>query len=526
MSFELQKLLFEGDLSRKELLNYTSKREIGYKIQVFRNHSFELVEHTIAAYLDYAGIGVSFSYSGYDDSFSFLELDSAADLILIWIDMTRYNSETAERFLLERLHQLRVRCQKPILVIPFGQSVLADILGVEIFNLTEIEENLGQNFLDERAKAITGTALSNKAMLSISRNLGLRYLPTLLRPALKAIVVDLDNTLYQGVLGEDGVQDVTLTEGHKKLQEYLKQLAKRGFFLCVASKNDADDVEELFRVRQDFPLKRDDFTVICASWNVKTDSIQKIVDFLNINTDSIVFVDDNIGELIAVQMTFPAIKLIQANENGEITKAVLKEFPGLLKLGSSLEDSIRKDDVKANQNRQELQRTMSPEEYIRSLKIRLTFCHNHMEQAQRISELANKTNQFIFSYQRYTQAEIEMRMSSKDYLVVAISLADRLSDSGLIGVCVGKSHGSFVEIEECFISCRALGRGIDDVIVLGAIRQITEGFHVTKVKVAFQTGPRNAPAERFVSEHLQNFLLQESDFFYEIPGGLLNIIIE
>lgn len=525
MSLDLQKFIFEAPPSRRALLSYSPQCEKRYCVQVFRNHSFELVAHTIDAYLDYAGIGISFSYSGYDDSLSFLELDPQVDLVMIWIDATRYASKTAKSFLNERIAQLRIRFSGPILLVPFGEEICLSQTGVTVFNLTEMQNDLGEKFIDKRAETVTGTSLSSRAMLAISRTLGLRYFPALLCPALKAVIVDLDNTLYCGVLGEDGINGVVLTKGHRQLQEELKKLSVAGFFLCAVSKNDAEDVERLFEMRDDFPLKKEDFSKILASWDSKANSIEKIARFLNIHPDSMVFVDDNIGELTAVKMAYPEIRLVLAGEDGALTCRVLKEFPGLWKISGSDDDMKRKNDVKANEQRQILQKQLSAEEYIRSLEIHLKFSFDNMQQLDRIFELANKTNQFIFNYKRYTLAEVEERIRSECYAVVSISLADKLSDSGLIGVCVGRAEEDHVEIEECFISCRALGRGIDNIIVLGAIGGILRRFKKNKVKVLFQRGERNTPAEQFIERHLKAYLENPSEFQFEIPKDLLTVEI-
>ena len=522
MFMELQRFIFEDNPTRRALANYNSQCAKQFHIQVFRNHSFELVEHTIGAYLDYAGIGVNFSYSGYDDSFSFAELKQSADLILIWIDMTRYCSETALEFLSQRIEQLRTYTSANILVIPFGMEAAFQVGNVVVFNLTDIEKELGPQFIDSRAKALSGTSLSSKAMLRISRLLGLKYLPALLQPPLKAIVVDLDNTLYSGVLGEDGVNGIVLTDGHLGLQRALKELARKGVFLCVASKNDEDEVSCLFHDRQDFILQKEDFTYICASWDEKARSIEKISNFLNISSSSMLFIDDNIGELAAVHMAFPEIKLICANKDGDETCKVLSEFPGLFRLNLSSEDTLRKLDVQANQMRQHMRQTMDQYEYIKSLGIRLTFSHDKMAQAARIAELANKTNQFIFNYKRYTLTDVENMMAAKEYLVVAISMSDRLSDSGLIGVCVGRKRRGYAEVEECFISCRALGRGIEHVIVLEAIRQISEQFG-DQVHICYQQGERNQPAYQFVQRYLNKFLAQPSKFDCQVDKKILNV---
>ena len=231
MQLELQTMLLEQEPSRRTLLSYRPLQPKHFHIQVFRNHAFEVVEHMMGAYLDYARIGVSFSYSSYNDSFSFLELDENADMILIWVDTTRYADQDMQRFWEERLCQLRQRYKKAVLLVPFGQEISIAQSNLVVWNLTDIHKHLGNSFEDRRAQDASGTPLSGKAMMCVAKELGLRYLPALLRPRLKAVVVDLDYTLYRGVLGEDGVDGLELTDGHRQLQSQLKTLSEQGIFV-------------------------------------------------------------------------------------------------------------------------------------------------------------------------------------------------------------------------------------------------------------------------------------------------------
>lgn len=527
MSLELQEYIFEKKPKRRELLQYCPKEQNRqYKVQVFRNHSFELIEHTIPVYLDYAELGVAFSYSNYDDSFSFLDLNRDADLIIVWIDGARYPNISVRDFLNQRLLALRAMTNQPVLVLPFRSEIVLDITDVLVANLSDLCASLGADIVDERTLATTGTALSGKAMLHVSKLLGLRYLPALLRPALKGIVVDFDNTLYQGVLGEDGIQGVTLTPGHLALQLELKNLSAQGFFLCAASKNELQDVCDLLDQREDFPLKREDFTKLCVSWKPKAESMTEIAEFLNIHTDSLVFIDDNIGELTAVKMQHPEIRLIHAKEDADNTLEVLRTYPGLLKLRTSADDAKRSADVRSNEERIQLQQTMSHTDYIKSLELNLTYTLNHRERIGRIAELSNKTNQFIFNYKRYSEGEVEQLMSGADTAVLTLNLSDRLSDSGLVGVFAGRREGDCMELEECFVSCRALGRGIDEIMVCGAISILLQHFGVENLHVQFQTGPRNKPAEAFVTEYLHDYCAEPAAFHYELPRDLLTIMIE
>lgn len=522
---ELQKFLFEKEPSRKELVTYTaSKEQKRYQIQVYRNHSFELVEHTISAYLDYAKMQVNFLYSDYDDSLSFFQLDSNTDMLILWLDMKRYQIDAIEEFLKERLKTLLSIYKRPILCLLLGKTM--EYQHVVFYDFHSIEEILGNAYFDERLEKISGTRLSAKACMMIAKDLGLRYLPALLKPMLKAIVVDLDHTLYRGILGEDGIEKIEVSKAYLSFQKQLKNFANQGFFICIASKNEKQDVEKLLDQRKDFLIKKEDFSLICASWEEKSSMIEKIADFLNIHVDSILFIDDNIGEILSVLAKYPDIHVIQASENPQITNTILANYPGLMKLSMQKEDQLRSEDIKENQKRQKIKQTLSKEAYLKSLQITLQYQCNPLESVVRISELANKTNQFIFSYKRYSIQEIKERMQRKEMIVIAVNLQDRLSDSGLIGVCVIKKATDFLILEECFISCRALGRGIEDAIVLGSISIAQDLFGLKKVKILFQKGERNTPAEKFLNQYAKEYINQEQEMNYILPKDVIKIEIE
>jgi FkbH-like protein len=348
----------------------------------------------------------------------------------------------------------------------------------------------------------------------------------LLKQPIKAIIVDLDNTLYSGVLGEDEIDHIILTEDHSKLQQALVDLSKQGIFICVVSKNDLSDVEALFDIRTDFPLKRNMVTKVCASWAPKSKSIREIIRFINIHEENVLFIDDNIGEIIEVLSVFPSIKIIQALSDAKITKQILENFPGLFRLTEMTEDALRKDDVRANEKREQLKQSLSPGEYIKSLNMILTYKINNSHDVPRIAELANKTNQFIFSYRRYTVAEISEYMKQNICAVISIFLKDDLSDSGLIGACVVIKNDKTAVLDEFFVSCRALGRGIDDIIVLQAIKLAMMRIAVNKLKVNFCIGERNTPAELFVNKYLQIYTVSPEPFDYQSEQNLLEVKVE
>ncbi|EFG4026664.1 TPA: HAD-IIIC family phosphatase [Escherichia coli] len=530
-TYDLQNFIFESNPGRQDLFSY-KKTNHGdkFKVYIYRNHSFEMIEKSISAYLDYAELDIQFLYSDYDDSLSFFELDTEADLVIIWLDLSRYSSDV-NTFIMQRIEVLKNIYRKNILFCYYVCNNEIEITitdpQITIYNISKWREEFGDKYEDLRLEKFSGSKMSMPLMLAVSRDLGLNYLPSLLRPSIKCIALDLDNTLYRGVLGEDGVDGIELTDAHVKLQKRVSELALNGFFICVVSKNDQRDVDFLLQNRDDFFINSKNVIISKASWNPKAEAISEIAAQLNIGVDSILFIDDNIGELLSVKQVHPSIKTILAKDNALVTLEILNNFPGLLKLGQTNEDSLRNIDSKANEERQKILDTMTKEDFIKQMNIQLDFMIEPRDEIYRISELSNKTNQFIFNYKRYSTAEIENIINDKESVVVAVSVKDKLANSGIVGGVVLRKNENdeCAVLEECFVSCRALGRGIDDIIVLGAISVGLKRLGTTVLSASYVEGERNLPAKFFFDSRLSKYLTP-SVFKYTIPTELVQISIK
>ena len=524
---KLQSFIYKKDYSRLELLNYIpQKSNKNITISVYRNHSFEMVEHTINAFLDFANISAKFEYSDYDDSLSFINLNKNSDLLILWLDISRYTTGNIESFIQNRLEYLSKIYKNNIIFVPFESDIKVNASNIITYDLSKIKDYLGEKYLDERLEKFSGTKLSPKASMLIAKDLGLNIIPSCIMSPIKAVIFDLDNTLYKGILGEDGYQKIELTQEHKKLQEKAVELSQQGFFICIASKNEAQDVVEMFQKRTDFPLKLDNITKLCASWDSKTESIKNIQKFLNIGIQDMLFVDDNTGEISAVKAAFPEINVILASENAAQTLEILSNYPRMLKLNLNYEDSIRQKDTQANEQRENLKNSLTQEEFLKTLEMEIIYSLNDFSEIKRISELSNKTNQFICSYKRYSVKNIEELMRESSSLVVSVSLKDKLSDSGIIGVLVFENKTDYINISECFISCRALGRGIDNLIVMYPIKIAVDYFKNNKINFNFTQGERNKPAEMFVDENLKEFKNITNIFDRNIVNNFVKIYVK
>jgi len=521
-------------LNRAELLAQKQPDPERYiTVVVHRNHSFELLAPVVNIFLGLVKTHADFLYSDYDDSLSFSGIfPIKADMHMLWLDMGRYGGgNELTDWLVERIRVLKDLGVGKILVAchDLQTDALPSLSNVLVCDLSKILSVLGDKALDARLEAYSGTRLSNKACLEAARALGTRFIPALLYPVLKAIVLDCDNTLYAGVLGEDGIQEV---RPYLALQTLLRSLKEQGFMLSLVSKNEEEDVKRLFMERLDFPLRWEDFAAIGINWNAKAENIRAIAATLNISTDAMLFIDDNPGEILHVANEIPEVNLLEAS-SPENTLAALRHYPRLFKATTTLEDRVRSDDVKANTERVALQKQLSPQEYLKQLKIQLDFMVNPLQLSTRITELLNKTNQFVFTYLRPTADDVHRYLHDADKCVIAAAMFDRLSDSGVIAVLLATKKRRCLHIAELAVSCRALGRGVETGMVLKMMQVAGQALGAHDYEFHYKKGPRNKPAliwlQDIYSEELQDsgsFFLPNESIVPDLAGVDVRVLCD
>lgn len=489
--------IFSPNLKRSELLRYSKNlpHSPNITINIHRNHAFEPISSVIAPFLHLSGLCAKFNLSSYDDSLSFENL-TPSNLELLWLDLSRYKGNFIP-YLQERLEYLRHLSQAPILVILMDMQVSKQyhltqtIANCEVLYVSQLLHFNSMQILDEVKSSITGTRLSNMACLQLAQILGLSLIPSFILPSLKAIVLDLDNTLYSGILGEDGIKNLLLTQAHKDLQDKMLEYKHKGFLLALASKNDYEDVKAMFRQRDDFPLQLSDFDCIKADWNPKSDNLIAIAKYFNIGLDSMLFIDDNPAEIQNTKHL--GTKSILASSPSEVLR-ILELFPQMRKMTFSKEDTLRANDILANTKRKELE-NLTQEEYFSNLAIKLEFSLNDKANLTRITELLNKTNQFIANYTRPTNEKVRFYLENRDNVIVSIAMRDKLSDSGNIAIFIGKKGDKKLELIDMVISCRALGRRLESIMIYQALKFMSErlGLDSKRVLIHYQKGERNMP---------------------------------
>ena len=495
------------------------------RIRVHGNHGFAAVASAMRAYAGWNGFVLDCAQTGYDETLS-LDLSEAADVELVWFDTDRIRASAdtnVGEWLAKRLRALRSRTTNPIVTLAWPLSkaerdVLerAMIPGSYVADLAPLAEELGDRWLDPRVEALSGTRLGNPACMHIARELACCWLPAAALPPRKAVAVDLDGTLYRGVLGEDGPDGVEFTPAHHGLQTRLAALRAAGILLALVSRNEQPDVEALFAARTDFPLRLTDFSTIEISWDDKPRALRNIAERLRIGEDAMVFVDDNPGELAAVASALPVFT-VHARDDAAGTAAALEHVSGLFRWNPSPEDAIRAGDLRASELRHAIEaKALSADEYLATLRVQLTVLVGPRTHVARLADLSAKTNQFNLSLSRMSEADIAHRLERDPANVVAIRLEDRLSDSGIIGLLVGSRDGATLRVDELCVSCRALGRRLESTMLTAALLAMASERAPDKVLFTPRKGPRNAPARRWLEQYAK-VTLKDDTSIVDVP---------
>ncbi len=286
----------------------------------------------------------------------------------------------------------------------------------------------------------------------------------------KCLVLDLDNTLWGGVIGDDGVEGIVLGEGsavgeaHLGLQRYAKQLSDRGVILAVCSKNDPTIAEAAFHDHPEMVLRRSDIAVFLANWNDKTENLKTIATRLNIGLDSLVFVDDNRVERERIRQSLPMIAVPELPEDPALYVRCLADAGYFEAVAFTSEDRDRARQYAENAQRDTLFKlAQSLDEFLRGLEMSVVFGPFTAVDHLRIVQLINKTNQFNTTTRRYTSEEIASIANLPNALTLQFRLLDRIGDNGLVSTMILRPtpDEDVLEIENWVMSCRVFGRQLE-----------------------------------------------------------------
>lgn len=390
-------------------------------------------------------------------------------------------------------------------ITKFTQAI-KDIDNIKILNLSGPMNDIGaSNAHDIRKWYLYKQPYTEKFWQAIAKQ-SARIIAAQTIAAKKCIVLDCDNTLWGGIIGEEGIGGIEIGQefpgsAYQDFQKHLLHLRSKGLFLAIASKNNEEEVFEVFDNHDAMILKRDHISAWQIHWNSKVEGLKAIADDLNISMDALVFVDDNPKEIAEVQERLPDVACFLVPEE-------IAEFPNLLRntglfdiADITEEDKKRADMMLAETKRKTANETMSEEDFIKSLELKIKIFEAQPQHLGRITQLINKTNQFNITTIRRTADEVTAIANDPDTILLGMDISDRFGEYGLVGVSIlKKSSETEWDIDGLMMSCRVLGRGAEtSLIAKSAEAVLLKGG--SKLTGRYIPTPKNKLVENIFKDH-------------------------
>ena len=326
----------------------------------------------------------------------------------------------------------------------------------------------------------------------------MRRLHQLRRQPVKVIAVDCDNTLWRGVVGEDGVDGLVLEASHMRLQQLLVEASAAGALICMVSKNIESDVLSVFERRPDMVLRVEHITAHRVNWESKSQNVRSIASELSLGLDSFVFLDDNPVEIAEVSANCPGAQCvaIPAEEAGRVR---FIDHLWALDVGTATaEDRKRTEMYRVDRRREHLRsNSLDYSSFIADLGLKIRIEAPGEQHLPRLAQLTERTNQFNINGVRRDEATIARLLTEPQAVVRAVFVADRFGDYGLVGLLIAHGTDGTLDVDTLLMSCRVLGRGVEYALV-AELGRIAGSVGCTRIGLTVRAAPRNLPVRRFL----------------------------
>ena len=361
---------------------------------------------------------------------------------------------------------------------------------LEQISLSEIYSRVG-NQLKDFEKYYAKRYFSNHVMDNIANDVMCSMKPQL-NLTKKCLVLDLDNTLWGGILGEVGNNNIILGNDYPgndfvEFQKFILNLKKQGILLTICSKNDFANVQSAFSQNSNMILKLEDFVAVYANWNSKDWNIHQIAKELNLSEDSFVFVDDsNFERNIVFENSEATVVTNGATPQKNMNEIILEGWFDRAEVTN--EDRLRTSFYQQNKLREEVKRERSYENYLKNLKLKITLSRVDNSQISRLSQLSYRTNQFNMTTERLSEETITSKVNNPLYKIYSISVSDRFGEYGLCGMVVLREEieNQTCVIENMILSCRVFEREIEYVSLQRLLKNIDRTiFSLVKSKFIY-----------------------------------------
>jgi FkbH-like protein len=333
------------------------------------------------------------------------------------------------------------------------------------------------------------------------------------RPKAKVIVLDADNTLWGGIIGEDGLHGIGLGQDYPgnayvDFQRRLLDFQQRGFVLALCSKNNPADLQEVLDKHPHQVLRDDHFVARRVNWEPKPSNIRALAQELNLGLDSFIFVDDSDHECAMVRQELPQVEVIQTPKNPVAVPTCLEQVARLEILSLTDEDLSKTQMYSQERQRRELRQSLDGQgeditAYLRSLGMKLSIQLNPAAHVARLSQLSQKTNQFNLTTRRYDEQQVADFIASPDWTVASFSLADVFGDSGIVGMMLVRHPSDETEpaaIDTLLMSCRVIGRRAESAFLYAVLHHLAAAG-IKRISAEYLPTAKNKLVERFFDDH-------------------------
>jgi FkbH-like protein len=390
-------------------------------------------------------------------------------------------------------------------------DAVKSVPGVHVLDFDRLCADLGyRNWRDDKMWYLGRAPLSAVALPALAR-LQAAFVQTLLAGPRKCLVLDLDNTLWGGIIGEDGLAGIKLGRTYpgnvyRDIQQAALHLYRRGILLAVNSKNNPADVEDVFRSHPEMVLKREHFASVRINWRPKPENMVAIADELNIGLDSLVFLDDSPAECALMRQTLPQVLTLEGyGANGaadpQRVYQTLAQGSMFARISFTAEDRGRGEMYRQQAARAQLRQAASSiEDYLRGLQMTVHIAVVDNFTFPRVVDLIQKTNQFNLTTRRHSAAQLAEMIAGPDSRAFAVRVADRFGDNGIVGAAIVRVQDSTACIDTLLLSCRIIGRTVETAL-LSFLADWARARGATVLEGDFIATAKNAPAADFYARH-------------------------
>lgn len=364
-----------------------------------------------------------------------------------------------------------------------------------------------------------GSLLFSESFLPVIADEYMGYIKALKNLTRKCIVLDLDNVLWGGIIGEDGIEGIQLGNdspgnAYKDFQRTLLCYYNRGVLLAINSKNNPEDALKAIREHPHMLLREKHFVAMKINWQNKVQNMIELAKEINIGLDSTTFIDDNPRERAQMKQSLPQLQVVDMPASPFLYRQTLESLNDFNLLALTEEDKKRGEMYHARKKRKELRESISSlEDFLKSLETKIVIKEVDEMGLPRIVRMVNKTNQFNLTTRRYTDAEIrKMNETDNEFLIYSLQVSDKLGDEGIVGAAIVRKEPEVWILDSFLLSCRVIGRKIETAFLASIVADAKKQGASMLVGEYIPT-PKNAPVKDFYSRHGFNELSQEGDLY-------------